>query len=101
MGMDAIIEGKDLRFSQLLAESTYKLYPEVRMYGDFHGYIDLTRDKILKIIDLMAEELETFSLRDSSGNIPLQNAQYMVSNTMKLYTLLEWTFKDEPILTFA
>ena len=84
-----------------MAECTYKLYPETKIFINENGYLDITRDKIFKIVELMAEELETFSLRDSSGNIPLQNAQYMISNTMKLYTLLEWTFTNEPLLTFA
>ena len=101
MGLDAIIKGTDLRFSQLLAECTYQLYPKTKIFIEENGYLDITRDKIVKIIDLMAEELETFSLRNSSGNIPLRNAQYMVSNSMKLYRLLEWTFEEEPILTFA
>ncbi len=95
MGMDAI--GIELRFSQLLAECALRLYPEAVK----EGCVEFSRDQILKICSLMAEHLETFVLRDSLGIINLRDVQYLLSNTTKLYTLLEWTFLKEEKLLFA
>ena len=97
MGMSAIGIEPELRYSQLLARVGNELYPKAVE----NGMVTLSREQIFKICDLMAYELETFTLRDSLGNIQVRDAQWLISNTLKLVALLEWTFKNEDELCFA
>ena len=86
MGMDAIIKGKDLRFSQLLAEVAYELYPELKKN---EGYIELSSLRIGALITEMAIKLDLFRIIEKD-KIPLKRVQYIISNASKLYTLIEW-----------
>ena len=103
MGMDAIIKGMDLRFSQLLAEVAYELYPEL---GDAQGFIELDRGQISRIISTMAKRLDDFKIYENDGLsrefIPLRRVQYLILNTQKLYALLNWWQDNkEETLMFA
>jgi hypothetical protein len=105
MGMDAIIEGVDLRFSQLLAEVTYELCPEIEEQLNKEAFLKLSRLQVGMIIGTMARRLDDFKIYEnntlSQEFLPVQRVQYLLSNVQKLYTLLNWWEKKEEILTFA
>ena len=97
--MDAIIKGKDLRFSQLLSRVAYKIYPETKK---IYGYVTYKPIKIYRINLEMANELDKWSIKNETGNVVLRKIQWQISNSWKLYTLLEWYLNCEgESLTFA
>ena len=105
MGMDAIVDGMDLRFSQLLADVTFKLFPDIKEGLKKEAFVELTRPQVGMIIGTMARRLDDFKIyqNDSLSQefIPLKRVQYLLSNAQKLYTLLTWWDKELTSLSFA
>jgi len=106
MGMDAFINNdQDLRFSQLLAESTFKLYPDKKFFISKNGYLELSKDQVTSVILEMMKKLDSIKLMDSFIEIDIhERVRYIRSNLNKLALLMEWC-KDENnndnFLTFA
>ena len=106
MGMDAIVDGMDLRFSQLLAEVTLEQFPETKKQLDKEAFLELTRVQVGIVIGTMARRLDDFNIYQNDGLsqefIPMQRVQYLLSNAQKLHTLLNWWINtDEQTLSFA
>ena len=103
MGMDAFIDDscEGVRFSQLLSEVTFQLYPEIQEQVNKEAYFKLSKEQVGEICKNMAEILSDYPM-DALNPIAMMQAQYVISNMWKLHSLLTWYHtKDEQTLTFA
>jgi hypothetical protein len=106
MGMDANINGRDVRLSNLLAEVAFDLFPVCKLMANDKGYCEFDKYEVSCIIVSLSEKLDDMKINESlmHGEIPMDRVRRQIMNLGKLYSLMDWCQdpkNDDTTLCFA
>jgi hypothetical protein len=97
MGMDANINGTDVRFSGLLAEIAFERFPILRDTANNDGYIDIPHDMLAEIAAALCYRLDDMKITTSylDGVDTLSRIREMQTGLFKAGTLIQWLADEE------
>jgi hypothetical protein len=106
MGMDTMINGRDVRLSGLFAKVAFKLYPAALNMANSEGLVEFTKGQVACIIVRLSDRLDELKIHNAltEGEIPMDRVRHMIMNLGKLYSLMDWCQdpkNDDTLLTFA